>query len=380
MFYYYNSLIFNGYKLTLLNLDNFNPFTETLLPDNFSIWYQGKFDDAFTSVIIDLSEINVINEEDMKKSRKKISFLLAESFQNIVRHGDAEEADGDDSSMFGVRQRGRVLMIYSSNVVDGSTKEILEGSLEKVNSLDKDELRAYYKDVFLNGEVSDKGGAGLGLIEMARKSDHTLQYSFNERKNGKYHFRLQLNIGSKVAEREEIESMRIEDSIAFHEILKNSKALFLFKGDFNRATVRPLMNIIEGNQDKTKKFENKRVFHVGIEFIQNICDHCEVTVSGTQNGVFAMAIDQSKHFFYASNPVSNDQKSAVDAHLTTINGQSKDELDLQFKETLKLSLAKDSKNAGIGWIDVARIVKDPIVFNFNEQEDGSTWFNIGAVI
>lgn len=68
----------------VLNLDNFNPVTETLLPDNFSIWYQGKFDDAFTSVIIDLSEINVINEEDMKKSRKKISFLLAESFHHIL--------------------------------------------------------------------------------------------------------------------------------------------------------------------------------------------------------------------------------------------------------------------------------------------------------
>ncbi|HIA05291.1 MAG TPA: hypothetical protein EYN71_01005 [Flavobacteriales bacterium] len=362
-----------------MNLDNFNPVTKRLLPDNFSIWYQGKFDDSFTSVIIDISEFNVINEEDMKKSRKKISFLLAESFQNIVRHGDTEVADEDEASMFGVRQRGRVLMIYSSNVVDAATKDLLEASLEKVNSLDKEELRAYYKDVFLNGEVSDKGGAGLGLIEMARKSDHTLQYTFKERENGKYHFRLQINIGSKEANREEIESMHVEDSIAFHEVLKSNKTLFLFKGDFSRATVRPLMNIIEGNQDKSKEFENKRVFHVGIEFMQNICDHCLVN-GGSQNGVFAMAIDHGKHFFYASNPVTNDQKEAVDSHLTAINSKSKDELDQQFKETLKLSLGKDSKNAGIGWIDVARIVNDPMLFSFNEQEDGSTWFSIGAVV
>ena len=67
-------------------------------------------------------------------SRKKISFLLAESFQNIVRHGDKDAMKDDEASMFGVRQRGRVLMIYSSNVVDAPTKEILERSLNKVNS------------------------------------------------------------------------------------------------------------------------------------------------------------------------------------------------------------------------------------------------------
>ncbi|MBL4754332.1 MAG: SiaB family protein kinase [Flavobacteriales bacterium] len=362
-----------------MNLAKFNPVTQTLLPDNFSIWYQGKFDDAFTAVIIDLSEFNVINEEDMKKSRKKISFLLAESFQNVVRHGDREMEVEDEASMFGVRQRGKVLMIYSSNVVDEATKELLEKSLEKVNRLNRDELRAYYKDVFLNGEVSDKGGAGLGLIEMARKSDHSLQYEFRARDNGKFHFMLQINIGSKEAEREEIESMHIADSIAFHEVLKANKTLFLFKGDFNRATVRPLLNIIEGNQDKSREFENKRVFHVGVEFMQNICDHC-VEKGGSQNGVFAMAIEGDKHFFYASNPVTSEQKEGIDKHLKNINGKNKGELDTLFKETLKASLGSDSNNAGIGWIDVARIVRVPMQYDFKELTDGSTWFSIGAVV
>jgi len=362
-----------------VNLEQFNPVTERLLPDNFSIWYQGKFDDAFTAVIIDLSEFNVINEEDMKKSRKKISFLLAESFQNIVRHGDVEAISEDEASMFGVRQRGRVLMIYSSNVVDEPTKKLLEDSLNKVNSLDKEALRAYYKDVFLNGEVSDKGGAGLGLIEMARKSDHTLQFNFKERENGKYHFRLQLNIGSKVAEPEEIASMKIEDSIDFHEQLRLNKTLFLFKGDFNRATVRPLMNIIEGNQDKSKEFENKRVFHVGIEFMQNICDHC-IEHGGSQNGVFAMAIEEGRHFFYASNPVTPEQKNGIGSLLDDLNGMQKEELDQKFKDTLKASLGSDSNNAGIGLIDVARIVKEPMLYDFVEHGDGSTWLSLGAVV
>lgn len=363
-----------------MNLDQFNPVTQTLSPDNFSIWYQGRFDDAFTAVIIDLSEFNVINEEDLKKSRKKISFLLAESFQNIVRHGDSESSDEDEASMFGVRQRGRVLMIYSSNVVDAATKEILEASLNKVNSLDKDELRAYYKDVFLNGEVSDKGGAGLGLIEMARKSDHTLQFEFKERDNGKYHFMLQLNIGSKEADASEISSMKIKDSIEFHKVLKNNSTLFLFKGDFNRATVRPLMNIIEGNQDKTKEFENKRVFHVGIEFMQNICDHCEEK-GGSQNGIFAMAIKDGRHFFYAANPVSGEQKVHINSLMTNLNEMSREELDAKFKVTLKASLGSDSNNAGIGLIDVARIVKEPMLFDFLEiGEDPSTWLALGASV
>ena len=54
-----------------------------------------------------------------------------------------------------------------------------------------------YKQIITNGQFSEKGGAGLGLVEMAKITDQKIEYSFSEI-NGKFdYFRLILRINSK---------------------------------------------------------------------------------------------------------------------------------------------------------------------------------------
>ena len=56
--------------------------------------------------------------------------------------------------------------------------EKLDQRLKKINSLDKEDLRDYYREVLGNGSVSNKGTAGLGMIDIARKSGNKLEYEF----------------------------------------------------------------------------------------------------------------------------------------------------------------------------------------------------------
>ena len=49
-----------------------------------------------------------------------------------------------------------------------------------VNSLDSDELRGLYQMKLANDPRTDKGTAGLGLIDIARKSKSKLNYEFIE--------------------------------------------------------------------------------------------------------------------------------------------------------------------------------------------------------
>ena len=58
--------------------------------------------------------------------------------------------------------------------------EDVTSKIDYINSLNRDELKAYYKEVLNNGELSEKGGGGLGLIDIAKKSRNKLQYSFRE--------------------------------------------------------------------------------------------------------------------------------------------------------------------------------------------------------
>ena len=44
----------------------------------------------------------------------------------------------------------------------------------------KDELKSLYKLILNNQEFSNKGGGGLGMIDMARKTGSKLDYAFFE--------------------------------------------------------------------------------------------------------------------------------------------------------------------------------------------------------
>ena len=50
--------------------------------------------------------------------------------------------------------------------------------LEKINSLDKDGLKMLYKQQIKEGRLSNKGGAGLGFIDIAKKTGNKLYYNF----------------------------------------------------------------------------------------------------------------------------------------------------------------------------------------------------------
>ena len=44
--------------------------------------------------------------------------------------------------------------------------------------MNPNEIREVYRQMLSNSEFSDKGGAGLGLIEMAKKTGNKLDYDF----------------------------------------------------------------------------------------------------------------------------------------------------------------------------------------------------------
>jgi hypothetical protein len=70
----------------------------------------------------------------------------------------------------------------------------LEKTLEHINSLDKDGLKDLYKEIIKNTTISDKGGAGLGFVDMARKSGEKLEYEFPDMSAEYYFFCLKVNV------------------------------------------------------------------------------------------------------------------------------------------------------------------------------------------
>ncbi|HJV44579.1 MAG TPA: SiaB family protein kinase [Bacillota bacterium] len=67
--------------------------------------------------------------------------------------------------------------ICSGNLIEKEDSERLLQALEEIRGLDKDGLKKLYKEKMRKDPSPDRLGAGLGLVEMARKSKFRLEYS-----------------------------------------------------------------------------------------------------------------------------------------------------------------------------------------------------------
>lgn len=144
--------------------------------------YEGDFTQETTKSILTMAERNLESSGEESTIKKKIFNVMVEALQNIVKHSDeARERDGEVSphaAIFLIGHAHSKYSIMSGNRVKNENLPNLKKALERVNSLDKDGLKELYKEIIKNTTLSDKGGAGLGFVDMARKSGEKLEWAF----------------------------------------------------------------------------------------------------------------------------------------------------------------------------------------------------------
>jgi hypothetical protein len=70
--------------------------------------------------------------------------------------------------------------------------------IDNINSLNQDELKQLHKEKMRETAISDKGGAGLGFIDIARKTGNQLEYHFEpiDEKNSFFLLKTSINRNS----------------------------------------------------------------------------------------------------------------------------------------------------------------------------------------
>ena len=158
--------------------------------------YEGDFTQETTKSILTMAERNLDSSGEESTIKKKIFNVMVEALQNIAKHGD-ESRDGDfahHAAIFLIGHERSQYSIMSGNPVKNENLASLRTALEHINSLDKDGLKELYKEIIKNTTISDKGGAGLGFVDMARKSGEKLEWAFIPMNENQHFFCLKVNI------------------------------------------------------------------------------------------------------------------------------------------------------------------------------------------
>lgn len=150
--------------------------------------YSGVIDGELLESVYAMMDKHLDERMTPADKKKKLFHVLIESLQNVFHHQlRADEGAEKLQTGFVIKYTGDVYTIVTGNNILNTSVPRLKEKLDKVNSLSPSELRTYYQESLAKTELSDKGGAGLGIIEMARKSGNKLKYEFAE-VNGQFTF------------------------------------------------------------------------------------------------------------------------------------------------------------------------------------------------
>jgi len=110
--------------------------------------------------------------------------VYIEQAQNVRNYLSRREAGPDQtrlasSGIVVIAQDEQRCVVSSGNLLDRADAPRLTAHLEQLRSLDQAGLKALYKKQ-LRQPLSETGGAGLGLIEMARKATAPLDYALGD--------------------------------------------------------------------------------------------------------------------------------------------------------------------------------------------------------
>jgi hypothetical protein len=156
-------------------------FYRSMKAHEITLVYDGEITHQITKAFTSLTESNMAKEEESNTVQKKVFHVMVECLQNISKHADTFGSDDylfAGRGIFMVSKGKRDYHVTTGNVIENRKIEELTDMLEEINSLDKEGLKQLYKKQMREGRLSDKGGAGLGFIDIARKTGNKLEYHF----------------------------------------------------------------------------------------------------------------------------------------------------------------------------------------------------------
>lgn len=144
--------------------------------ESINLCYTGDFTPELITVLLLMAKKNI----HQRGAMKKVYNIMIESLENLTRHA-IKNTGKDYPAIFVIGIDDEHHYLATGNKICKSEVKDLKSKLERVNNLDKKALRSWYNEILQVEDLpTDERGAGLGIIDIALKSGHPLDYKFEE--------------------------------------------------------------------------------------------------------------------------------------------------------------------------------------------------------
>ncbi len=326
---------------------------EDMLRNNLNYIYRGLFTQSITDNILLLTEACMSNVGEDSKIKKRIFTILVEGLQNVTRHQeiDGQEAatDPNQAGIFIIQNHNGKYYITTGNPILKVNIPALIKQLEKINSLDSESLKLFYKEVLNNDKISNKGGAGLGLIEMARKSGNKLDFDFSDINDNYSYFYMGTKVftdDNNCDSGQPVESM--ETIKAIHKTINEQNIILIYNGLHNQDSLLHILSILEEHLINKDLNFRKRMVYCIVELLQNIVKHGYKSGESANKGIFFVSHNGTSYQLNTVNYIENTNIDKAKEAIEFINSLTEPELNDFYDKNLTSAEADTRKKCGLG--------------------------------
>ena len=159
--------------------------------------YSGLLNGEIIAALLQLVDARLKAEKLTVRRKKNIINILIECLQNMYYHKVKTESQANDplnQVCIMMTLQPNCIILDCGNHVDFSQSLKLTTRIDELNRLPQSQLHELYLDTLNSGTLSDKGGAGLGIMRTIKEAGHPLAYNIEPVNTTTQFFWLHINI------------------------------------------------------------------------------------------------------------------------------------------------------------------------------------------
>ena len=150
--------------------------------------YSGPVTETVLSGVGEAIKQKLVIDDADTKTLRSVFAVFVEEMQNMIRYSAEKVLSSDTGSplsemRYGILTIGREgddYVAHAGNLVAHSDVKLLRERLSKIRSMNKEELRAVRKERLRGDPEEGSKGAGLGLMEIARRASKPIEFDFSD--------------------------------------------------------------------------------------------------------------------------------------------------------------------------------------------------------
>ena len=375
------SYFYNTINLSELRMDLTHRIRDKMMKERLMFVYRGVVTSNNSIPLLLLLEKEMENSEFGFVGRKRLFMFILESLQNVSKHSN--ENLHADMSLVVYSKKDNGYSVTTGNVIPSADINDLKVKLDEINNLETKEIRNVYRQMLSTAEINNKGGAGLGLIEMAKRTGNKLDYDFITLGNKYSYFILSKSVDSTgvgVHSGDKGNPFSGEPFSQLERLMAENNLYLIWSGHISTEIEREVLSFTETklSEEDIKSNLRKRVYNILVELLENVANYSPGNKAEKQFGMpLAMIrMDEKVFFLTTGNLILNSKINHLKKKLDDVNSYDKIGLKKLFRKSLSRQTKVSDSTGNMGLIDMARKSGTKLEYKFEKINDLYSYFII----